>query len=210
MSMTSSLFSPYFVLPLYCLLCPWIIFLYDCQSGFFLNGIITCFYSLLFLHPVNEKVLAISPLEFSHLGHWLWSYIHVSFLMGVCSQVFWRHRGSFLGCKVSSFIPYPHTVTLFQVLLNSHLSYCLKCIFDHVRATGENTPVTSRLSSASCCRKLSITGPQRSLEEYPVPHTAVQSQQWKGLSAAGFILLHICLSFFTLLELSSTVCLGNY
>lgn len=97
--------------------------------------------------------------------------------MGVCSQVFWRHRGSFLGCRVSSLIPYPHTVTLFQVLLNSHLSYCLKCIFDHVRATGEHTPVASRLSSASCCRKLSITGPQRSLEEYPVPHTAGQSQQ---------------------------------
>lgn len=124
--------------------------------------------------------------------------------MGVCSQVFWRHRGSFLGCKVSSFIPYPHTVTFFQVLLNSHLSYCLKCIFDHVRATGENTPVASRLSSASCCRKLSITGPQRSLEEYPVPHTAVQSQQtvertqcsWLHPPAHLSILLHAAWTIF--------------
>lgn len=105
----------------------------------------------------------------------------------VCSQVFWRHCGSFLGCKVSSFIPYRNIVTLFQVLLNSHLSYCLKCIFSHVGATGESIPVASRFSFASCCRKLSITGSQRSLEEYPIPRTAVQSQQTVGRTQCSWL-----------------------
>lgn len=174
--MTSSLFPLTFFSLYKSLVFPWIVFLDAWQPGFFFffsNGVITCFYSLLFrfswwespghfpsgslsLGPLNMKL---HPHKFSH-AYWFSSILKAPWQ-------FSRVQGIFICPPSPHSRPLPGSPKLIWVLVYSA---------DCVGSTGENTPVALRFSFASWCRKLSITGPQTSLEDCPIPHTAVQPQ----------------------------------